>query len=648
MADLSLSSFLAHPVALAGMALILPIILLYLLKPKPNIVIFPSTMFIRFMEKNKRFSSFLQRFIHDPLLIMQVLIILLIVLAAADPFYKSKQALSEEESVAIVIDASASMQSTDAGGTRFSAALSKAKEIVAGLNMKDDVSIIVAENIPAAVASKATVEEASSTIGKLKAADTPTNVGDAMTLARDMLVGSTRKKAMYVLSDFASGGGMDPLLARKIALASGFRVEMVRLGSGSENAGIVGFEARRSSTKDTELFITSSVVNYGSDERKFTFRLLSGDQVLSSEDKTLEGGDEAFFVIRPNVSASEQIIRAELVGGDDLVVDDAAYAYVTAVKETRVLLLTSEGSDKFLRYMLESLKNVHVEYAVPPVTPDVNGFDVIVLGNVKADNILPGMFRDIKNRVSGGASLVVVASDSLQHISDADLWSIMPVDMQGLGSRETAVKVTEEHEMLTDVVFDNVVAKKYYNAQERDNSTKTLVGAQVFQNPMLSYRPYGGGYVTYMGLNSDPDWGNMYYSSSFPILWSQMIKYFTGLRSADSQQALSTGEYLQAPKTATIKLPSGESVGAQSMFLDKAGVYEISYPDRSEKVPVNLLDAAESNITGMTVEGISDAEGYTGKRGEIEVNVEMYRQILALMILALAAELLLYRRRGLI
>ncbi len=645
---LPIISNLGNPLALAGLALLIPIILLYLLKPKPKLIKFPSTMFIRFIEKNKRFTSFLQRFIHDPLLVMQLLIITLLVLALAAPFFNTQAEERGEQSVAFVIDASASMHSTDSKPTRFESALSKAREIISGLNERDDVSLVLAENIPVTVAAGTTLEDALTILSRVEPADTPSNVGDAIMLARDLLSGSDKDRVIYVLSDFAGGRGLDPQIARKIALMSGIDVEFIKVGARGSNTGIIGLDARRSVVRDNELYLTASVRNYHPVDYTANLRILSGTKVLAEEERTIESGGEEFYYFSPNITSAGQVISAELVGADDLPLDDIAYAYVKPVKVNRILLLTSEGQDRFLRFMLESLENVDLTYAVPPVTPDVTGFDVIILGTVRGEEILPGTFRDIGNHVGNGASLVIVASEPLAAVQYQNLWSLMPVDVLSLGSRETEVIVTEEHTILQDVVFDNVVAKQYYNVRERDNQTVTIVGSTLLPNPLIAYREHGKGYVVYMGLNSNPDWSNLYYSSSFPIFWSQMIKYVTRPRGSDVDRSLTTGEYLHLPEASSIKTPSGRTTESKSVFLDKVGVYRVLYEDRTDVIPVNLFDGAESNTTGSSLEDMESAREFKVERELVDVKVDVFRHILILFLAALLLETILYRRRGLL
>ncbi|MEM0499371.1 MAG: BatA domain-containing protein, partial [Methanothrix sp.] len=68
-----------NPYALLGLLSILPLIVLYLIKPKPRDVLFPS---IRFLEAGKaRRSAALSRMIKDPLFWLQLLMLILLSIA---------------------------------------------------------------------------------------------------------------------------------------------------------------------------------------------------------------------------------------------------------------------------------------------------------------------------------------------------------------------------------------------------------------------------------------------------------------------------------------------------------------------------------------------------------------------------------------
>jgi hypothetical protein len=649
-AEAPILSNLSNPLALAGLALVLPIILLYLLRPKPKLISFPTVMFIRLIEKNKRFTSFLQRFIQDPILLMQMLIIALTVLALANPFYDTETELRPDASIAIIVDASASMQATDISPSRFHTAIDTAKNLIQDLNPDDEISIILSKNIPGVAASNVDRENAIHRLSGLEASDTPGNLGDAIMLAKDMLLGADRERRIYVLSDFSKGSGLDPLMAKKIAQASGIKTQFIKTAESGENTGIVSLFARRSNTADDQLFLTASVRNYHDIEKDIKVRVSSGDTVLTTQEKKIAPGGEGFYYFKPEINLLAQTIKVEIVGSDDLKVDDAAYAHIPPVKINNVLLLSGENQDRYLRMLLRSLKEsgrISFQAAIPPVTPDVREFDVIILGNAPAQRILPGMFRDIRAHVQSGATLIVSASSNLGQITDNDLHYILPVESLGLSQRESPVEVFQEHEILTDVSLNTITSKKHYDMQAKDGGI-TLAGLSNYDNPMITYRREGAGNVLYVGLNSDPEWSNLYYSSSFPIFWYQSIKYLTRQNNPTTSQTYHTGEYLRLDEAATVKTPSGNEVTARSLHLDKAGVYEIKYPEGTVHAPVNLLDPTESDIRAKDMPDSEDARGYNLKYDKVSKTVELYRHLSILAILLLMAEMLMYRRRGLI
>ncbi|MFC2162514.1 VWA domain-containing protein [Candidatus Altiarchaeota archaeon] len=646
----SLTGLFTTPAALAGVLLLAPILLLYLLRPKPKHILFPSTMFIMFLEKHKRFQSFLQKFIRDPLLVMQLIIVTICVLALANPYLSSLEVIRGREAVAIVIDASASMKATDVGGQRFGSARASAAKIINDLNPADTVSVILAESIPVMALNQGDRKQAVSILSGLKASDTPSNVGDAILLARDVLAGSEAENVIYVISDFAEGDGLDPRLGRRIAGLAGARVEFIQVGGGSDNAGIVSFRARRSVVDEDKLFATASVRNFG-EKRNIRMDLYSGGTLIGSQDKIVPGGGEEFYTFSLNITWGEQVIEARLPDGGHLETDDHAYAYVKGVRVSRILLMTGEGNkDRYLRMMLQSLRNVELSVIVPPQPiRDFSDFDVIILGDAESDGILPGTFHDISERVKTGASLITVASVNLWSINDPDLFRMMPVGLTAWGPNESDVIIYEEHDMLRDVVFDNVVARKHFLIVKGSNDTTDLFGTRgESQVPLFSYRRHGAGFVAYMGLNSDPEWSNLYYSSSFPIFWQQMLKQLTPDLEKKNVHDYVTGTYMPLDDVLEVKTPTGASLRTNNVFLDKAGVYEVHHPGKVSFVTVSLLNQRESNITAGSIEDAADDSEFSIEREKIEVRHQYFKWLLAVMLVFLFIEMIMYRRRGLI
>jgi len=651
MASLDPAAFFGFPAAFWGLSLLVPVVVLYLLKPKPKLVKFPSTMFIKFMEKSKRFTSFLQKFIRDPILLMQLLIISFIILALANPFTNLTEQQKEEQSVVIVIDGSASMQSTDVSPTRMDSAVGTARRILSDLSESDDVSIVLAESIPVTLLSRGTIKSAEGVFGKLKASDTPTNIGDSMMLARDILSGSKKKRVIYVLSDFMNAQGLDPLIARKVASVEGISVSFVRTCSDeAQNVGIVSFNARRSLVNESKLILTASVKSYAGRDANVKMKFISEGQVLKNQSFVVKAGGEEFLYSEIDVSNNEQVGRLELSTGDDLEVDDVAYVYIPAVRTYNVLLLTSDNpdTDKYLKLMLSSLRSIQVTIAVPPVTPKFDGFDVIVLGSVKKDSILPGTFRDVKSRVDSGASFIITASSDVPALTESDFWSMLPLYPGEVMNEETNIEVRQEHDMLSNVILDNVVLKKYLKVNATVGGAKVLASTTgEHPTPVMAYREFGRGYVMVMNINTNPEWSNFYYSSSFPILWSQMMKYFNQPRDSEGVKNKLSGEYLQLPEERVVETPGGE-VKSSTLFLDKTGVYGVRYDNRVDYITVNLLNGFESNLSCVDVRDSVDEQDFSSKKDEVEVRREHYTKILLVVLAFILIETIVYRRRGLL
>jgi len=654
MASLSPDSFMAAPLALLGLSLLIPVVILYLLKPKPKRIRFPSTMFIKVMEKNKRFTSFLQKFIRDPILFMQLSIITFLVLAIADPFTTSMEQQKQEQSIAIVVDASASMQATDVKPSRIDAAIVSARRILDDLGDRDDVSVVLAESIPVTLVARGTVVSAGGVLGKIKASDTATNLGDAIILAKDMLSGSRKKRTIYVISDFMNAQGLDPLIARKVASVEGISVSFVsECNEKAPNVGIVSLSAKRSLVNESRLVLTATLRNFGDRDSGVDTAFVSEGRVVKNQSITVKAGGEEFVYLDIGISEREQIGIFKASAKDSLAVDDVTYIHIPEVKTYNVLLLTSDDpdTDKYLKYMLSSLKNVQLKVEVPPVAPSLKntaGLDVIVLGTVKSMDLLPGTFKDIKNRVESGGSLIIVGSSEVPAFREGEFWAMTPLYPGETMNEETNIQVTQEHEMMSNVVLDNVVLKRYLKVNRTLEGAKVLAGTLgANPTPLAAYRELGKGYVMFMNINPNPDYSNFYYSSSFPILWTQMIRYFNRPRDSEGAKNRLTGEYLQLPDEHVIQTP-GEKVKASTVFLDRTGPYSVYYDSMVDTIAVNLLNSAESNLTCVELKDSVAGDEFEIRREDVEVKKEYYDKIIIAILLLILVEAVAYRRRGLL
>ncbi|MBU4202057.1 MAG: BatA and WFA domain-containing protein [Candidatus Altiarchaeota archaeon] len=255
------------PLALAGVLLLAPIIILYLLKPKPKHIKLPTLMFVISKRRRKRFASFFNRFIRDPLLLLQLLIIMLLVLTVANPFMMLFEERSEKEAVVFVIDASASMQSTDVSPSRFEKAKELAMQVLNYQNPESPISLVLAENVPILLLRDGRQEDVGGILSVIGAADTGSNIGDSVLFGKDLLSGSSMNKRIYVFSDFSKSQESELEFSRKVASMGNVAVEFVRVSGEGENLGVIEMGVKRFITEPEKCSITFTVKNFGQMEQ---------------------------------------------------------------------------------------------------------------------------------------------------------------------------------------------------------------------------------------------------------------------------------------------------------------------------------------------------------------------------------------------
>ena len=94
--------------ALLGLLSIIPLIIIYLIRPRPKEIRFSATQFLR--EGEVKRSAVLSRLINDPLFWVQLLVLLSLSVAAAGPF--TAEAGPASSHLVVVLDGSASMQAS--------------------------------------------------------------------------------------------------------------------------------------------------------------------------------------------------------------------------------------------------------------------------------------------------------------------------------------------------------------------------------------------------------------------------------------------------------------------------------------------------------------------------------------------------------
>jgi len=646
--------------ALWGLLLALPIIILYLLRPKPKHIRFPSVMFIINAEKAKRLRSFFKKIVRDPLLMLQILLIALLVCGVAGPYFFSMEEENLKETAVVVMDSSASMQATDVSPSRFERARAVARDVIGRMNDGSIVSIVLAENSPIILGSSMKKESSLSILPSTFVSDSPSNIGDAVLFAKEMFSGEDTNKKIYVLSDYAHQEGSDLKLVQKIASQSNVSVSFVRVNGDGRNIGLVDAKAKRFITDRNRFYTTYTVHNYFDAEKDVEAQVLVDDKLVSKQSRKIAGNSETLYTYEGNISEDSHKIIIKLSGEDSLNVDNTAYLYMPEVRKYKVLLITDEGADQYIRYALSSSKDIDLRIAIPPVIPEFDSFDVVIMGELKKEFILPGTFRDLHLYADKGGHVIFIASENLPAFkNNKDLADFLPVSLDSVKNSTKAdnIEVLIDHEILQDVVpkgsnvFPDIAVTRYIACTAKNGSSviAEVLNPQVnYHVPLIAYNQSGKGKVVYIGINPASGWSNFYYSSSFPVFWLQLIAWVNREDSTLGVNNFHTGDYLPVSSETQTKTPSGKIVNSGNILLDEAGFYEINRGGQTDVLAVSLLSEKESDISPSPAIQAVDDKDLNLKKESVNVKNEILPYLIAAAVLFFITELYYYKRRGLL
>ncbi len=588
---------------------IIPLIILYLIKPKPDEKTIPSLMFlINNFQREKKYS-FLRRFVREFLFLLQLLIIILIAVSASHPFMKTDKAIDAEFTV-LVLDISASSQVDEGFSTRFSRMIDKAKD-----NLDGKISIILVMNNPYIALNEGDKTEAVDILSLLEPTDSLSSLGTSILAADDLLKDKDGK--VVVISDFVHTDGVDPWVAKKTLESKGIMVEFIDVSDEDENIGIVDLEG-----SDYEVKVT--IKNYNNDTEKISLSI--NDETQSVE---IPPNDVEIINFEPNGGINNIDILTE----DAFDLDNHVHVSMPEEKITDILLI----SNNEMNYVLPVLEaysdvwndNANFETGTPPVLPVIN-HDVIIVNDIIDDKFPSSGYKRIKSLVDEGAILILYAQEDLENLDFDDL---LPVSLGKLQNNETVAYNTYKiSDVTTEVNFGTT--SKYFSATANED---TIVLAESDDDdPLVAIMPYGEGKVVYIGLMEE--YSTFKYDVSYPIFWQQLIDYVIG---KDSFETLNheIGELIIFDSNIKVKTPS-KVFRTEELDLDEVGVYE--YQDR--KVAVNLLSRVESQISFE--ENILSDSSLAMQGSLIEVKMSLTKYFIYGFLLLLFGELFYIKFRG--
>lgn len=593
----------ANTLGFYGLLSVIPLIILYLIKPKPKLMSVPSLMFLMRVSGYNKITSFLKQVTNDWLFFIQLFALVALALVLTQPFSMYEQDITAKNQV-IVIDVSASMQVQEGGQTRLDRAIAKAEDNLASQN-----TVVLAKQIPAIGLKDAGSLETRQYLQTIKATDTGTRLGDAIIMAGEALGGEGR---VLVLSDFINTDGQDPNTAKLVLQSKGIVVDFINVASANKNnVGIIDADLGEDTT-------TLYLKNYNDVAKPVT--LTAGDNTFNIN---LEPNSiDPFSFATPGGET-----KVTLSPGDDFNLDNNFYLEAPSKDKLKILLITSNTS-VFMKNALTADDTVLLDVATLPIVPK-GKYDIYVLDHMNPTDILPGTLEAIKQYVEQGSDLIVTAQDDMNLI---DYKGLLPLKVEGMGDA-SLLSVDQVTRFTKNVDFGAVT---HYPVIKKADSHTTIVSAN--GDTTIAAYSIGAGQALYFGiLESASDFK---FSPSYPIFWTEAIKYLTNRRDITTTN-LKTGLPLILDKPRTIISPDGTRQQSSTIAMEQQGFYEVD----GLKISANLLNDRESSINTNVSFG---QQSINYKLQPVKEKKQQNYEIALIIIgmLAIAAELAYVKLRG--
>ncbi len=614
-AHLIVLNFLA-PTAFWFAATVPIVVLFYLLKRKRVVKLVSSTLlWQKFLAETQANAPF-QKLRHNWLLLLQLLLLILAIFALSRPYFSGN---SKSAALRVVIlDASASMQSTDDAPSRFEKARAEALKWVDGLRDQDQMLVLQAaantEVKQSATSNKTALRRA---LESCAVTDSPTHIKEALKLAETLTRDQTEAE-IHLFSDGAVGDLTE--FENK-----GLRLVYHRVGERANNLGITALDVRSNPEDPKQRAVYTSVQNFSTNSHEAELELRFENEIQEVRPLKLEPGDTSPQVFLAT-QAKDGVFSVNLKVKDDLAADNQASMFSQLPQPVKILLV-SRGN-RFLEKALRAAVNVELS-SVQELNDSADGFDLVVL-----DDILPVVWP------KGNVLAVHVANTN---------W------FDGVSKAENPAIVDwkNTHPLLRYVNFDNVQISETL-AVKTPTWALSLVEAQ--QTPLVLAGELARQKIVWIGFDTlQSTWP---LRISFPIFIANAVEYLNPASAKNSQLFVHAGEpfrfaLVQSAKNAELTLPDGkkrmleiDSTAREIVFGEtaKQGTYRLRVGTNDTAFCVNLLDAAESNTkpkTELQFGRYSKVEATKLKRA----NMELWRWIAGAALAVLMFEWWYYHRR---
>ncbi len=619
---------LLAPKALWLLGLLAPLVLLYILKVKRQRLRIASTWLWQQARRDLMARSPFKRLVVQLPLIVQALALIALALAAARPATKGKALTGDH--LAIIIDTSASMSTQDraSGKPRIELAKEAAEKLIAGLPPGSDAMILDAgRDTRIALPPDRDTRRMRRVIGKLTARAVEGDLGAAIALAVGRLKQFGGKRHIVVLTD----GN----LARPAPLTStAVPIEVIVVGEPADNVAIVRVDVRAGQDpvlKRVQVQAFLLVANYGDRARELyvTMRQQNASDTLASRRVVIKPGEKLPVVLTFNPAEGDYGtgLIFDLSPHDGMAVDDVAYGRVPAGRKLPVVFASAGKQSPWLLRALVSDEDAEVRAG--------SLSEVLAAATVPHD------------------AFVVIEGACPEAPPGGDLLIVAPPAGDCFGA---LVGTTIEHPTITswehvDVRMRFLTLDGVHIAKARlvRPESKRLALITTTEGVIASDISTSARFATLLGF--DVGESNWPLKASYVLFLRNLMEQARRHRSSSISGPALAGAPLRVTVPAAVKEVQIEGPGGDQVTLparhglavvpemQRVGLYRVHWDESrpgSVWIPVNLVSAAESDLSSELVNAAGPDGAVTARSQELEAHHD-WSWVLALAALAFIA-----------
>jgi hypothetical protein len=569
--------FFTQPGMLLFAAAALPIIALYMIRRQRRRIPVSTDMFWDSVFTGQGTAARWHELRHLLSLLLQLVIIALLVAALANPLIGQSGAARQR--TILILDASASMQSTFGNSTRFEAARAAASEVVAAARPGNSFLLLVAGPSPR-VACGFTNERQQliNALQRVTAADSPADLKAACDLATQLAssdAGNTTDRIL-LLSD-----GCSDDLAEITAQSS---ITLQLFGESVPNLALTRFQARRRPSDPATVEILVEISNFADVTTQTLLNVEFDERVIDAVPLSIAPQQQWSDIIT-FTTLSGGIITAKADVRDGLALDNIAQAVLPERSPIPVTLVTDGNVYLENALLANDLVSLKVTSTIPARAPQ----DGLLIVDHKP---LP--------KVPPGRVLVVTP------VSDCDAWAL-------LSEIEFPVVETQNltHGLMRNTDFSNTLVARAAHVQPVAPWTPLIVTKD--NAPLLFTQRTPDSELVVLTANLKES--DLPLRTVFPLLLSNTLNWFfptkeTGVTSVSAGELFQLRPAGQAGPVAdslatgtTLASPTGKrqvfNTEADGLLgpLEQTGIWQVVPTEVDQTQPANEPLRLACNMT---------------------------------------------------